>query len=166
MDNIRYSYSPAFEAGWAIGIRLDTEVEIGMTSSVVNGGHIVSKVLANDAFLSAADLPSELMFSPDDRPLKEIHWRNVVEAASEICISPAPFPWASCDGALSALHVKTGDTTFTLEWNTMHPEEWKGLEQFHELMEQLFKQHPLANRGEQDVADQRTATHCPTRVEL
>ena len=151
MDSIRYSYCPVFSNGWAIGIDLKVDVKADSELPVINGGQILCKDLANDVYLRAQELPALLKFSKADRSLKEMHLEKVLECASRISISPAPHPFCTADGALSALHIEAGDTTFMLEWNSYYPEAWKGLEEFHQLMETLYKQHPLARRAEESA---------------
>lgn len=144
MDKIRYAYSPATGRGWSVGIRLDADVKEGTTVPVVQGGNIVARALAEGRQVQAEGLPEEIRFSPEDNRLKRPQWEQIVEITSKVILKPALYPWVSYDGALSALHIQAGSTVLTAEWNVGHAAEWCGLQEFHELMDRLFRQHPLA----------------------
>ena len=145
---IRYSYSPSFENGWAVGISLDDAVIPATPTIEIRGGRIVVQRLAVDAHIGLKALPEVVDISENDPELDPIDIEKIRAAMSSVSFQPAPFPWAVLDGSRKALLVDTFGTLLCAEWNG-HPDEWKGLEEFHETMSSLRDQYGSTNNGEQ-----------------
>jgi hypothetical protein len=115
--DIRYSYSPTFNAGWMIGIWLDVEVIPGTTSWQVSGGRVETKDLKIDAYVGLADFTDEITYSTYKRELHKSDCDKLVTAIAKIAFVPAPLPCAVFDGAKTALLIRDGQVIVSAEWN-------------------------------------------------
>lgn len=122
-------------------MQLVVDAPIGPDGGSIKEGFVYTKLLRKDAYVRASEL--EAIVSSDLTPaeLEESDLESIQQIASRVTLTPTPYPWMSCDGALSALLVSTGDSSIMAEWNTEHPHAWQGLDTLQAELQRLFAKY-------------------------
>ena len=150
---IRYSYSPCFEGHWAVGISLEVKrdffdvdnegpsdcARIGKWD--VLSGRIFTRLLPNQVTgVNIGQLKDVLPMSRVGTMLASDDLQEILNALAPVTFSLTPFHVLIMDGAVAALVVETEGTELRAQWNS-HPDEWKGIENFHDTMLSLFERY-------------------------
>lgn len=138
---LRYAYSPSFEAGWAIGVQLIAEVVVGTDNHKVTEGFAYTKKLESDAYVRLSELDQVVSTTITPAVIESADIIEFSRLAGEITLTPSVFPWASMDGTLSSLAISAGDSKMGAEWNTEHPDSWRGLQEMHCLLERFIAKY-------------------------
>ena len=150
--HIRYSYSPCFADHWAVGISLevkrnafdfDNDSPSDFVPWDVVSGRIFTRLLPSRSLFpstSCGPLKDVLPMSRVGTLLTSDDVQNILNALAAVTFTPTPFPVLVMDGAGAKLGVETVGAELHAQWNS-HPDEWKGIENFHDTMLSLFERY-------------------------